>query len=95
MAHSLALSFSLQKSLRCVEDLSVNKPVKEDDLVTLCQLPDSTSSTGKFYTTLRSHLLKMQDYPVISLLTIKGKTQDKRSLTELFTVCQHTDQAEV
>ena len=85
----------IQKSLRCVEDLSADKRVKEDDLITLCQLPDSTSSTRRFYTTLRSHLLIMQDYPVISLLTIKGKTRDKRSLPELFAVCQEVDTAEV
>ena len=84
-----------QKSLRCVEEISSGKPVKEDDLVTLCQLPDSTSSSRRFHTTLRTHLLQMQDSPVLSLLSLKSKGKDKRSLDELFALCREDDTAEV
>ena len=85
----------MQKSVRCVEEISAGKPVKEDDLITLCQLPDSTSSTRRFYTTLRTHLLQMQGYPVLSLLSLKVKNRDKRSLDELFSVCRNVNTAEV
>ena len=85
----------MQKSVRCVEEISAGKPVKEDDLITLCQLPDSSSTTRRFYTTLRSHLLQMQDLPVLSLLTLRGKLKDRRTLSELFSVCAEVDTAEV
>ena len=81
--------------MRCVEEISSGKPAKEDDLIALCHLPDSTSSTQRFYTTLRTHLLKMQDYPVLSLLSLRTKSRDKRSLDELFSVCREVDTAEV
>ena len=85
------MAFYSQKSVKCVEDISAGKPVKEDDLITLCQLPDASSNTHQFYTTLRTHLLKMQDYPVLSFITITTK----RTLDEMFSICRKTDTAEV
>ena len=75
--------------------MSSGKSVKEDDLISLCQLPDATSDTRRFYTTLRSHLLKMQYDPVLSLLTLKVKNGEKKCLDDLFADCRDVNTAEV
>lgn len=82
----------LQKNMQCVQDLSLDKPVRVEDLITLCQLSDNNSPTKQFYTELRSHMLKMKEHLVISLLIVEGSTC---SLKELFTLCQNTDTADV
>lgn len=82
----------LQKNMQCVQDLSLDKPVRVEDLITLCQLPDNNSPTKQFYTALRSHMLKMKEHLVISLLIVEGSTC---SLKELFTLCQNMDTADV
>ena len=87
--------FNSQKSVKCVEDISAGKPVREEDLITLCQLPDALSTTCQFYTTLRAYLLQMQSYSVLPLITMKAKTRDKRSLDELFSICRDANTAEV
>ena len=81
--------------MKCVEEISAGKPVKEDDLLIICRLPDSSSSSGQFYTTLRSHLLQMKDYPLMSLLTVKGKSRKEKSLKDIFDLCLDVDTAEV
>ena len=78
--------------MKWVEEISASKPVKEDDLITLCQLPDASSTTHQLYTTLRTHLLKLQDSPVLPFITMMTK---KRTLDELFSICRNTDTAEV
>ncbi len=54
--------------------------MKVDELLLLCNLPDSTSPQGRLYTHLRTRLLSMRKEPMIALLCIK----DPRSLDQLF-----------
>jgi len=84
----------MQACVSIVEAISAGKPVTEDDLILLGQLPDANSSTRRFYTTLRTHLLSMQDDPVLSLLTLKAQGAE-RSLDDLFSTCREVDTAEV
>ena len=85
----------MQACVSIVEAISAGKPVTEDDLILLGQLPDANSSTQRFYTTLRTHLLSMQDDPVLSLLTLKVQGRERRSLDDLFSTCRDVDTAEV
>ena len=84
-------TFVQQKSFQCVEGICVGKSVNLEDLITLCQLPDSSSSTKQFYKTLRPHLLEMQKYVMLPLLTLNGN----KSLDEAFSDCSEIDSAMV
>ncbi|CAI8052619.1 E3 ubiquitin-protein ligase rnf213-alpha [Geodia barretti] len=72
------------KSIACVGDISAGVPVNEEDLVNVCCLPDATSSTGYFYTTLQSELSSMKQDK--SLLLLTAKTKGQKPLSEYFTL---------
>ena len=65
-------------------DISAGVPVNEEDLVNVCCLPDATSSTGYFYTTLQSELSSMKQDK--SLLLLTAKTKGQKPLSEYFTL---------
>ena len=75
-----------------VEKLSSGAQVSEQELVMLGQLPDLNTTSGKFYSVLRNHLLSMRNDPVISLLMIEGTGP---SLEERFKEANSKDTAEV
>lgn len=85
----------MQTCVSIGEAISAGKPVTKDDLILIGQLPDANSSTWQFYTTLRTHLLSMQDDLVLSLLTLKVSGGERRSLDDLFSTCREVDTVEV
>ena len=46
--------------------------MREEELVLLGQLPDANTTSGRFYSVLLSHLLKMTNDPMIALLSLRG-----------------------
>ena len=75
-----------------VEKLSSGCQVTEEELVILGQLPDTNTTSGKFFSVLRNHLLSMRNDPVISLLMIEG---EEHSLEKRFQSAYSEDTAEV
>ena len=88
----LSLLVHPKTCLNVVEKLSSGDQVTEEELVILGQLPDINTTSGKFYSVIRSHLLSMRNDPVISLLKIEGTGP---SLEERFMEANSKDSAEV
>ena len=81
--------FPLQDILH---NLTRGIPVEKSDLMSLCDVDDPSSSSGKFYTTLRLKLMRMEGTNAFALLTIKG---DQRSFHEIFSTIIDVDTIEV
>ena len=82
----------MKKYLDVLGKLSCGRQLTEEELVSVGQLPDTTTTSGRFYSVLRNRLLSMRDNPVISLLMIEGTGP---SLEEHFRVVNSKDTAQV
>lgn len=85
----------MQDCVSKVEAISAGKPVTEEDLILIGQLPDTHSSTQQFYTTICTHLLSMQNNPFLFLLTLNVRGEEGWSLDDLFSTCRETNTVEV
>ena len=81
--------------MQALEALSAGQHVSEEDLVLLGQQPDSTQDHRHLFTLIRSFLLPMKSYPVLTLLTLPESQQQKASLEQLFERAETEDSAEV
>ena len=90
-----SFSLPLQTCVQAVEALSAGQHVSEEDLVLLGQLPHSTHDHRHLFTLIRSFLLPMKSYPVVTLLTLQEPEQQQASLEQLFERAETENSAEV
>ena len=77
--------------MQLISQLSEKKPVTNEDILLLCNLPGSAKSPHVLYSHLRQHLLGMRHLPVVSLLV----TKEKDDLSTLFHEVEANNTAEV
>ena len=67
-----------QTCLETMEALAVGREVPLENLETLAELSDPTSSSGQFFTRLRQLLLDMSNNPASALLVLPSENKRKR-----------------
>ena len=77
--------------MQLINLLSEEKPVTNEDMLLLCNLPGSAKSPHVLYSHLRQHLLGMRHLPVVTLLV----TKEKDDLSTLFQEVEANNTAEV
>ena len=77
--------------MQLISQLSEEKPITNEDMLMLCNLPGSAKSPQVLYSYLRQYLLEMRHLPVVTLLV----TKEKDDLSTLFQEVEANNTAEV
>ena len=80
-----------QRCVQLINLLSEEKPITNEDMLLLCNLPGSAKSPHVLYSHLRQHLLRMRHLPVVTLLV----TKEMDDLSTLFQEVEANNTAEV
>ena len=62
--------------MQAVTDITASKTIREYELILIGELPDDSSSNGKFYSVMRKDILELEGDPVLSLIELREEDED-------------------
>ena len=90
---------SLEEYQGCMESvatISAGKAIREEDLILIGELPDSSSPDGQFYSVMREEILKLVEDPVLSLIELRAEDKDAgMKFSRLFAAAQYKNNPRV
>ena len=82
--------------VEAVSSLSNGGCPKEDELILIGELSDSTSGSGQFYTVLRAELLKFVSNPLLTLIQPRQEDRDAGvKFSKLFAAAEYKNNSKV
>ena len=90
---------SLEEYPGCMDSIttiSAGKAIREEDLILIGELPDSSSPDGQFYSVMREEILKLVDDPVLSLIELRSEDKEAgMKFSRLFAAAQYKNNPKV
>ena len=85
-----------QGCLDSIATISAGKAIREEDLILIGELPDSSSPDGQFYSVMRDEILKLVDDPVLSLIELRSEDKEAGTkFSRLFAAAQYKNNPKV
>ena len=79
-----------QGCLDSIATISAGKAIREEDLILIGEVPDSSSPDGQFYSVMRDEILKLVDDPVLSLIELRSEDKEAGTkFSRLFAAAQY------